>query len=755
MSSLEIGNQEADSQQTDLPNSLRYLLMIMLFLASCALLYMSSIRFTLFEQNVLCWSLIFILVIVRKYTAFNNAAGRILIIVLGTFISFRYMSWRIADTLIYTGPIDYLMMSVLFIAELEVFTVHLAGLFTSAWPMRRPHRIFEYDELTCPSVDVYIPTYVEPEELVEITIIACTQIDYPPSKLNIYILDDGATQQRCEDRVIGPACLERRKTLEAYATKHRVTYITREKNEGAKAGNINHALDQTSGDIILVLDCDHVPTQDILRRTVGYFEEDEKLYLVQTPHFFINPDPIEKNVGSFHSAPSENEMFYRGNLPAVDLWNSSFFCGSAGLLRRSCLLEIGGISGETITEDAESSLMLHAKGFRSLYVPRPMVCGLSPETFSDFILQRSRWCQGMLQMGFLKNPFLIPGLSFAQRICYTNVYLFWFFGFARFVFFVAPTVYLLFDIKIYHASIEQVFAYAFPHLIASFLVTSYLFGKYRWPLFSDLYESVQSIFLLSAVIGVIKNPRKPTFMVTPKGVLHEDDFLSPLAKPFYILFIIMLVSVPVSFYKLIYYPEFKDGVIICLGWLSINLAIAIASLGIFWEKRQIRHVHRSWAEGSVDIHNISNELVFSEELSDLSVDGLGFTMKEKNRIKVDDRLGISIKDSYGKNHQLFVLVKRVLIKGKGASGEDEYIVGCEYENRDLNLGEIVALVYGDSKRWLDFWYRDTKTPSIFHVARDFVYLGGRGLKHGLSELLRLFKPFMKTHIKVEIESDAR
>jgi len=153
-----------------------------------------------------------------------------------------------------------------------------------------------------------------------------------------------------------------------------------------------------------VLDCDHVPTRDLLRNTVGFFMQDEKLSLVQTPHFFINPTPVEKNLETHRRSPNENEMFYGAVQLGLDFWNSSFFCGSAALLRRKHLVEIGGIASDTITEDAETALALHRRGYNSVYLNKPMVMGLSPESFDDFILQRSRWAQGMTQILVLKNP---------------------------------------------------------------------------------------------------------------------------------------------------------------------------------------------------------------------------------------------------------------------------------------------------------------------------------------------------------------
>ena len=82
---------------------------------------------------------------------------------------------------------------------------------------------------------------------------------------------------------------------------------------------------------------------------MGYFEEDPQLFLVQTPHFFINPDPLERNLETFDMMPSENEMFYGIIQRGLDKWNAAFFCGSAAVLSRRALESTGGFSGISIT----------------------------------------------------------------------------------------------------------------------------------------------------------------------------------------------------------------------------------------------------------------------------------------------------------------------------------------------------------------------------------------------------------------------
>jgi cellulose synthase (UDP-forming) len=181
------------------------------------------------------------------------------------------------------------------------------------------------------------------------------------------------------------------------------------------------------------------------------------------------------------------------------------------------LRAVGGFSGQSITEDCETALSLHAKGWHSLYVDKPLIAGLQPETFVAFIGQRARWCQGMLQILLLNRPFLAKGLTMGQRICYAGINLFWLFPLSRLAFMLSPLLYIFFSLEIYQANIQEFGVYALTYLIASFAMQSYLYGKVRWPWVSELYEYIQSIMLVGSIVSVVRNPRKPTFNVTAKG----------------------------------------------------------------------------------------------------------------------------------------------------------------------------------------------------------------------------------------------
>ncbi len=234
--------------------------------------------------------------------------------------------------------------------------------------------------------------------------------------------------------------------------------------------------------------------------------------------------------------PSENEMFYGVIQRGLDKWNAAFFCGSAAVLRRAALEEVGGFSGISITEDCETALDLHSRGWNSLYVDRPMISGLQPETFASFIGQRSRWCRGMFQIFLLKNPMFKAGLSLSQKICYLSNMSYWFFPLFRLPFLIAPFLYIWFSLQITIANLHEFVAYTTLYMVVNVMMQNYMYGSVRWPFISELYEFVQSIFLSRGLLSVIANPRKPTFNVTDKGQSLEKDFLSELAMPYFVIF---------------------------------------------------------------------------------------------------------------------------------------------------------------------------------------------------------------------------
>ncbi len=486
----------------------------------------------------------------------KGQTGRLTFLAIGSLVVLRYIYWRLSSTLPpLSDPINFGAGLLLVGAELYCFYILAVSLVINAAPLyRAPPPQDEDDDL--PTVDIFVPSYNEDRHILATTLAAAKSIDYPAGKFTVWLLDDGGTDQKCADPDPRKAeeARARRKVLQALCADLGVSYLTRRRNLHAKAGNLNNGLQNSVGEIVVVLDADHVPFRSFLRDTIGHFAVDPRLFLVQTPHAFLNPDPIERNLKTFDRMPSENEMFYAVGQCGLDKWNGSFFCGSAALLRRRALDEAGGFSGITITEDCETAFELHSRGWTSIYVDKPLIAGLQPETLSDFIGQRSRWCQGMLQIMLLKNPVLKSGLKPIQRLCYLSSMTFWFFPLPRLVFMAAPLLYIFFDMKIVVANVDEAIAYTATYIVVNLMMQNYLYGRVRWPFVSELYEYVQGLFLIKATASVIISPRKPTFKVTAKNVNLDHDQLSPLALPYFLVFAILSIGALVSAYRYTFEP---------------------------------------------------------------------------------------------------------------------------------------------------------------------------------------------------------
>ncbi|MDP2681876.1 MAG: UDP-forming cellulose synthase catalytic subunit [Deltaproteobacteria bacterium] len=707
---------------------------IAIYLAASALvfaiIYFTDAYLNISHEASISWGLLAMAIILNRVESFKHVPGRVIFIFIAGLITLRYFIWRTFDTLIYVGPLDMVGMALIYAAEVYAVAIHFLGMFVSLWPLERSPMPLPDDPSILPTVDILIPTYNESEEIVKLTAVAATQIDYPKEKLNIYILDDGATTARRNNKETSQSAWERYHRFSGMAQDLDVHYIAREENIHAKAGNLNHALKKTGGDLVLILDCDHVPTRDILKNTVGYFLKDKKLFLAQTPHFFINPTTVEKNIGSFSNAPGENDMFYHSVHLGLDFWNASYFCGSAALLRRKYLMEIGGISGHTITEDAETSLHLHNRGYNSVFIKRPMICGLSPETFDDYIQQRSRWAQGMTQILILANPLLANNLTIPQKLCYFNSSFFWLFSIARLIFYLGPALFLILGLKVYHASVGQMLIYALPHVISTFVVMGFFYGKVRRPFFSEIYESVQSIYLLPAVLSVILNPRRPTFKITPKGKTIESEFTNPMASAFLLVSLINIVAIFWAVSKWVNYPIYRDVIFVTFSWCVYNTLLSLATLGAFLERRQMRSNHRAKAAGEVSILEPDSRKYINGQIRDLSMTGIGIEVNVPFSNPEPDRdIMIAGHDSYGERYEFKAKVRANIKRG------NKTILGLEFIADDKDtFAKVVRFVYGDSQRWVDIL--DSRTVSASSTG-DMYYFAQRGVKGAAASFIYL------------------
>lgn len=552
-----------------------------------------SVPTSIAVQALLGLAAVLTVMVLKPFVADNMIARFVMMAVASTLVM-RYWAWRATETLPpVADTISFIPALFLFIVETYAIGVFFLSAFLTADPIKRglPPRVAAPD---LPTVDILVPSYNEPTEMLAVTLSAAKNMHYPAHKRTVVLCDDGGTDQRCnsDDPELAEKARQRRRDLIALCSELGVIYSTRPRNEHAKAGNMSAALEKLSGELVVVFDADHVPSRDFLARTVGFFVEDPKLFLVQTPHFFLNPDPIDRNVGFRADCPPENEMFYHLSHRGLDRWGGAFFCGSAAVLRRAALDEAGGFAGDTITEDAETALGIHRRGWKSLYVDHAMIAGLQPETFVSFVQQRGRWATGMMQLLILKNPLRGKGLSLSQRLCYLNSMTFWLFPLVRMTFILAPLAYLFFGLQIFVATIGEVAVYMTSYMAVSFMVQNALYARVRWPLISEVYEVAQAPYLSKAIFKTIWNPRGAKFNVTAKDEVLEEDFISPMFKPLIAIFALCVLGVLAAAVRWVLYPGDHNIIMVVGGWAVFNLLIVGAAIRAVAERQQRRSVPR-------------------------------------------------------------------------------------------------------------------------------------------------------------------
>ena len=326
-----------------------------------------------------------------------------------------YFGWRVTVL----NPEAPVLSAVFLFAELAGF-LSLALTVAVCW------RISERRAGAAPAgatVDVFIPTYNEPVEIVRLTAAAALAMRQPHET---WLLDDG-----------------NRAEIRALAVEFGCRYLARDNNAFAKAGNLNHALPHSRGEFIALLDADHVPEAWFLEALLGYFADPEVAF-VQAPHEFYNHDSVQNRNDARHATLwHDQSFFYRVGEAGRDHWNAASFCGTTAMLRRSALERAGGFATQTVTEDMHTAVRLHKLGYKSVFHPEPLAYGVGAVDYVEFLQQRIRWGHGNVQVLREEGLPFCKGLGWMQRLCYTSLGLTYFEGWIRLVLYFTPPVVLV------------------------------------------------------------------------------------------------------------------------------------------------------------------------------------------------------------------------------------------------------------------------------------------------------------------------
>lgn len=433
--------------------------------------------------------------------------ARVLVFAIVWLVVARYLTWRFFDTLVPADGAWYEVVWVYFcfaveaLALFDAFILYLTFLRTSdrrAEADAHEARLRALPPEQLPSVDVYIPTYNEPMEVLEKTITGVLCLDY--SNFSAWVLDDG-----------------RRPWVKAFCEAKGIGYLTRPNNAHAKAGNINHALTKTSADFVAIFDADFIPQRNFLMRTMGFFA-DLGIGVVQVPHAFYNYDPTQSSLALQTSLPDDQRFFFDAVMPSRDAWNTAFCCGSNSVTRRAALRSVGdALPSDSITEDMLFTLTLLRNGYVTRYLCERLAVGLAPEGLKAFFVQRRRWARGAMQILYLAAGPLGRNLTVMQRLQFLPTH--WLSqSLMLLLVIVAPLVFLWTGVlPLVNVTTEAILYYQLPMMLAiAGGIWAFAPDKY-FPFAVQVHGTFQSFKILPTVLMTIAKPFGHVFKVTPKG----------------------------------------------------------------------------------------------------------------------------------------------------------------------------------------------------------------------------------------------
>lgn len=464
-------------------------------------------------------------------------------IILGLCSVLFYISWWL-DEERFLNPILVLpfILSLFYVVVQGIFIWYIYINIRSEWKYTSRHRF---------TVDVFLPVYNEPFWLVEKTLKAAIDNTYPHAT---YILDDGHKSE-----------------YKKLAEKYGAIYITRDRNEDNKAGNINNALKYSTGEIIAIFDVDHAPERNFIERIISYFEN-PNIGVVQTTldHFNENQSFVA------NACAKMNDDFFGPTMLGMSGLNCAVIFGSNSVFRRTAFDDIGGYKAG-LAEDLNTSLHMHAAGWKSVYHPEILAKGMVPADLNSFFKQQLKWAKGVFTVFSETYPKLFRKLNFNQHICYLTRMTYYLAGPVIFAHIIGALI------ALYDSGFGSVFSdyllHGIPYVIMFFLIHQYAGKKYyvkdvkdgthiegvllmlgAWPVYTAAF--------ITHILGI-----KIPFIATPKEISGKSDI--KLITPHIFASALLFISI-IS--NLTEYPDFSMfiNIVFACGLILVNSGVFYA-----------------------------------------------------------------------------------------------------------------------------------------------------------------------------------
>lgn len=417
------------------------------------------------------------------------------------------------------------------------------------------------------SVDIFVTTYGEDLDVIRRTVSAAIEVR---GQHRTIVLDDGSSDE-----------------VRDLAADLGAEYLRRPDNSGAKAGNINHALSLTDGELFAVFDADFAPKPDFLHQTVPYFSRD-KVAFVQSPQVYRNLHTMLSRGSAFMQS-----VFYTLIQPGKNRFDAAFCVGTNVIFRREAVREIGGIYQKSKSEDLWSSILLHERGWSSVYTPEVLAVGDTPETVEAYTKQQLRWATGGFEILLRHNPLSRRRrLTIDQRIQYFGTSTFYLNGIAPALLLLVPPLHIYFNLTPVDLDVPTstwVLYYAGFYFM-QIVVALYTMGSFRW---ETLMLATASFPIYARALWNALTGREQKWNVTGRVGAASSPFNFTL--PQVVVFLFLLLTTAVGIWKL----QATGEVALSLIWNALNTVVMGTFVGLTYrEARDTRRRKRGGARRS-------------------------------------------------------------------------------------------------------------------------------------------------------------
>ncbi|RTE52813.1 glycosyltransferase [Arenibacter aquaticus] len=474
-----------------------------------------------------------------------------ILIVLGLISILNFLYWFVQPQLI--G--DQLLFGLL-IVPIVFDSLRMVYIWYHYWDISVPKKPTLTKTLTADVFTTYFPG--EPYDMVQETLLAIQRIKYPHTT---YLCDEA------NDPILKEFCL-----------KHNIIHVTRNNRIDAKAGNINNALRQASGDICLILDPDHVPRENFLDEIVPYFEDDS-IGFVQSVQAYYN---IEESLVA-RGAAEQTFHFYGPVMMTMNSYGTVNAIGANCVFRRKALDSIGGHAAG-LSEDMHTAMQLHAKGWKSIYVPEVFSKGLVPASLTAYYKQQLKWSRGTMELLVSVYPKLFKNFTWRQKVHYGVLPFHYLSGFIYMISFLIPIISLFKAATPWNGNVIN-FGLLFLPIFACIL--GIRFYVQRWVMYKSergihlvgglLLTATWWVFIIGCIYTFIR--KKVPYLPTPKEDKERSSWKILVPN-----LVVAIISVGAAIYGLSI--DFTPFSMFMAGFALLNALFMSYTLVFAYEKQK-------------------------------------------------------------------------------------------------------------------------------------------------------------------------